>query len=58
MVPDVSDTHDPLNDGVSYDANYYAGTSDSPGSGVGSNSSAFERGEDMILMDAFSDEQP
>lgn len=32
-------------------------TTDSPGFGVGTNSSAFERGEDMILMDSFSDEQ-
>lgn len=32
-------------------------TSDTLGFGVGTNSSAFERGEDMILMDSFSDEQ-
>lgn len=32
-------------------------TSDSLRVGVGTNSSAFERGEDMILMDSFSDEQ-
>lgn len=52
-VADVSDTRDPLNDDVNNDVE----TAESPGSGVGANSSAFERGEDMILMDPFSDEQ-
>lgn len=48
-----SDTRDSLNDDVNNDVE----TAESPGSGVGANSSAFERGEDMILMDPFSDEQ-
>lgn len=52
-VADVSDTRDLLN----FDVNYDVETCESPGSGVGANSSAFERGEDMILMDPFSDEQ-
>lgn len=52
-VDEDSDTADLLNDEVNDDVE----TSDSPGFEVRTNSSAFERGEDMILMDAFSDEQ-
>lgn len=55
--PTVADfsslTRDPFNDDVNNDVE----TAESSGSGFGANSSAFERGEDMILMDPFSDQQ-